>query len=81
MKYKRLRKFALLTIIVLLLVISSLPARVIGSSTITLYGYIAPRINVVVSQTGEISFTSNTPDALLDITHWQESTLLSVTAL
>jgi len=81
MKCKMLRKVALVSILMFLLIVSTLTARVVASDSITIYGYITPRIDVTVNLAGEVFFTSNSPYASLDVMHWQELTLLSLTSL
>ncbi|MDD3366378.1 MAG: hypothetical protein PHS67_03860 [Sphaerochaetaceae bacterium] len=80
-KSKRLLIIVLVGIIMVLLVIPTLSARVVGSATLTLYAYVPAKTSVQVDQTGEIFFTSNYQNVLLNVAQWQDVTWLSVSAL
>ena len=80
-KSKKLLIIVLVGIIMILLVIPTLSARVVDSATLMLYAYVPAKTSVTVEQTGEIFFTSNYQNVLLNVSQWQDVTWLSVTAL
>ncbi|MFA5467913.1 MAG: hypothetical protein WC224_02500 [Sphaerochaetaceae bacterium] len=80
-KVKKFYITLLLIITCLLLVTVALPARVVASKTLTIYGYIPSKTELILKEDGEFLFTSNSLSAVLDYEEYGDMTLLSVMAL
>jgi len=69
----------LLIFIALLLVVSTaLYARVVATSTITLYGYIPARFNLTLCKHGNYILTTNEPSASIDFQDFGSTRLFSI---
>ncbi|MFA5514143.1 MAG: hypothetical protein WDA17_04410 [Sphaerochaetaceae bacterium] len=76
----KLMKVVIIILLLFLVASASLCARVVATQTIKLYGYIPQYTYLDFDENGELLFTSNNPNALLEVNNQNGLTLLSVIA-